>query len=154
MDMESANYTKDESLMGMSDYQTRLLLGALNVALNTSPDSGEVHKRLESIIGSATPTKSTGGHHNLSHCDGMSDYQFKRYDEMRDKCEGLERQLNVLRGGGAASCDCTNDYQTEIAVQLARELEQKTLFHELLLKIERGATVEEIKAYLETRLEQ
>jgi len=43
---------------------------------------------------------------------------------------------------------------TEIAVQLARELEQKTLLYELLLKIERGATVEELKAYLETRIEK
>jgi len=38
---------------------------------------------------------------------------------------------------------------TEIAVQLAKELERKTLLHELLLKIERGATIDEIKAYLE-----
>ena len=40
---------------------------------------------------------------------------------------------------------------TEIAVQLARESEK--LRYELLLKIERGATLDEIKAYLETDLE-
>ncbi|MCL2579879.1 MAG: DUF1902 domain-containing protein [Oscillospiraceae bacterium] len=40
---------------------------------------------------------------------------------------------------------------TEIAVQLARETER--LRYELLLKIERGAAIEEIKAHLETGLE-
>ena len=46
---------------------------------------------------------------------GMTDYQFKRFEELKDKCEALERENERLRGGQQEqSVIGMSDYQFKI----------------------------------------
>jgi len=73
---------------------------------------------------------------------GMTDYQFRRYEELKDKCTALEQELEVLRGSGASSC-CIGmtDYQYKVMMKL--------LYQSIKAKFEAGASQDEILKSIE-----
>ena len=83
---------------------------------------------------------------------GASDYIFKRYEEYRDKCDALTRELNTLRGSHSIcendSCDSESgiiellffDYKKERDKR--EELEMKALRNELNRTAENNGTID------------
>jgi hypothetical protein len=89
MQTDTVDYAKGET--PMTDYQTKLLMSFVAESIRTSKDLDEARQRFANAtnIGGILTEKS-----NLE--EGMTDYQFKRYEELRDKCFALERKNEAL----------------------------------------------------------
>lgn len=67
----------------------------------------------------------------------MTDYQFKRYEEYRDKCEALEKQLALLQGDKLNQNDYgMTDFQFMQMIEMVYQI--------LKANIEAGKSPEEI----------
>ena len=74
--------------------------------------------------------------------DEMTDYQFKRYEEYREKCEALERENARLRGERPVSDDGNGmtDFQYRNFIEMIYQI--------LKANFEAGKTPEEILAII------
>ena len=74
--------------------------------------------------------------------DEMTDYQFKRYEELRDKCEALERENARLRGERPVHDDGNGltDFQYKNLIEMIYQI--------LKANFEAGKTPEEVLAII------
>ena len=68
----------------------------------------------------------------------MTDYQFKRFEELKDKCVALEQELDALRGENSHCDKGMAGFQYKSAIEMIYQL--------LKVSFEAGKTPDEILA--------